>query len=136
MTSKNKNFENKYEKAVDRITQKAEDLNLSNSEESYEEYTAKEIEYIDRYKPQTLYRMEDHEIYDIIIRNSFNDEKIESEIKEFSKLIKMKGDDYGWKIIDEGKSIFIFIFYILTFNFIYNPSISYLLPSNNLTGHF
>jgi hypothetical protein len=48
--------------------------------------------------------MEDEELYEIINRHKFNDEKIQSEIKDFVKLINIKGDDYGWNIIDEGKS--------------------------------
>jgi len=115
MSTKNRNFENyNYEKAVEKLADKTKDLNLSNSEESYEEYTAKELEYIDKYKPLTLYRMEDEEIYEIILKNNFNDEKIRNEINEFVKLINFKGDDYGWNVIDEGKSIF-FISFIITF---------------------
>lgn len=106
MTTRNKNFEtNKYEKAIDKLVEKTnKDLNLSNSDESYEEYTQRELEYIDKYKPIALYRMEDQELYEIITKHKFNDEKIENEIKEFVKLINIKGDDYGWTVIDEGKS--------------------------------
>ncbi len=105
MTTKNRNFENKFERVMEKLTDKTnKDLNLSNSEESYEEYSPKELEYIDRYKPISLYRMEDEELYEIINRHKFNDEKIQSEIKDFVKLINIKGDDYGWNIIDEGKS--------------------------------
>jgi len=91
-------------------------LNLSNSEESYEEYTPKEIEYIDKYKAMALNRMTDEEIYDIIMKYNFNDEKIEREIKDYTKLILNKGDDYSWSIIDEGKSNDYFIFF---FNYIF-----------------
>ena len=69
------------------------DVNISNSEESYEEYTKKEIEYIDKYKPMTLNRMSDEEIYELIVKYNFNDEKIERELNEYNKLILNKGDE-------------------------------------------
>lgn len=93
---------------------KFEKLNISQSEESFEEYTEKELNYIDKYKLKSLNRMTDEEIYDIIIKYDFNDEKIEREINEFTKLINFKGDDYGWNIIDKGNSKF-FCFFILIF---------------------
>ena len=80
-------------------------LNLSNSEESYEEYSPKELQYIDKYKAMALNRLTDDEVYDIICKYNFNDEKIEREIKEFTKLVLNKGNDYSWTIIDAGKSI-------------------------------
>lgn len=80
------------------------DVNISNSEESYEEYTKKEIEYIDKYKPMTLNRMSDEEIYELIVKYNFNDEKIERELNEYKKLILNKGDEYSWSIVNEGKS--------------------------------
>jgi len=81
-------------------------LNLSNTEESYEEYTPEELKYIDKYKSMALNRLTDDEVYDLISKFNFNDEKIEREIKEFARLILIKGDDYSWSIIDSGKSIF------------------------------
>jgi len=126
MSTKNRNFENQNnDRAVDKLADKTKDLNLSNSEESYEEYTPKELEYIDRYKPLTLYRMEDEEIYDIILKHNFNDERIHNEINEYVKLINYKGDDYGWNIIDEGKSKFIvFILFNLFHHFNHPPLFS------------
>lgn len=82
-------------------------LNLSNSEESYEEYTPKELAYIDKYKAMALNRLTDDEVYDIICKYNFNNEKIGNEINEFTKLVLNKGDDYSWTIIDAGKSIYI-----------------------------
>jgi hypothetical protein len=81
-------------------------LNLSNSEESYEEYTPNELEYIDKYKSMAHNRLTDDEVYDLICKFNFIDEKIEREIKEFTRLTLNKGDDYSWSIIDSGKSIF------------------------------
>ena len=83
-------------------------LNKSQSEESFEEYTEKELKYIDKYKPMSMNRMSDEEVYDIIVKYDFNDEKIEGEMKEFKKLINHKGDDYTWNIIDKGNSKFYF----------------------------
>lgn len=106
MNTKSKVYDKNFDKAVDKLAEKTnKNLNLSNSEESYEEYTEKELYFIDKYRPLSLYRMEDEEIYDIVLKHNFNEEKIENEIKEFVRLINIKGDDYGWNIIDEGKSI-------------------------------
>jgi hypothetical protein len=87
-----------------RLENKFEKLNISQSEESFEEYTERELNLIDKFKPMTMNRMTDEEIYDIIIKYDFNEEKIEREITEFKKLISFKGDDYGWNIIDKGNS--------------------------------
>lgn len=81
-------------------------LNLSNSEESIEEYTPKELEYIDKYKAMALNRMTDEEIYDLLIKYNYDQEKIERDIKEYTKLILNKGDDYSWAVIDDKKSNF------------------------------
>lgn len=100
---------------------KFEKLNISQSEESFEEYTDKELNYIDKYKSMSMNRMTDEEIYEIIVKYDFNDEKIERDIKEYTKLISYKGDDYGWNVIDKGNSKFYFfnflnlIFFYLNF---------------------
>jgi len=105
MTTRKKDFATKHENEVENLVEKINnDFDLSNSEESFEEYTVRELEFIDKYKPMALYRMEDQELYEIITKHNFNDEKIEKEISEFVKLINFKGDDYGWTVIDEGKS--------------------------------
>ena len=99
-----KNNYGKNNKSDNLLGNKFEKLNISNSEESVEEYTERELNYIDKYKLMALNRMTDEEIYEIIIQHNFNDEKIEREINEFKKLISFKGDDYGWNIIDKGNS--------------------------------
>lgn len=103
-TKKNQQINKKEDIKLSRQFEKS--LNLSNSEESYEEYSPKELEYIDKYKAMALNRLTDDEVYEIICKYNFNDEKIQNEIKEFTKLILNKGDDYSWTIIDAGKSIF------------------------------
>ena len=79
-------------------------------DESVEEYTEKELEYLDKYKSLSEFMMEDEEIYDIIVRHNFNDRKIKEEIDEILKLMKKKGDEYGWTKIEKGKSNYKFIF--------------------------
>ena len=104
-------MKNKYEKNNNTdfaLGNKFEKLNISQSEESFEEYTQKELNYIDKYKSMSMNRMSDEEVYDIIVKFDFNDEKIEYEIKEMKFLINQKGDDYGWNVIDKGNSNFYF----------------------------
>lgn len=96
---------NNYKSATDKLVVKPNKaLNRSNSDDSYEVYSEKDLEYLDKYKPLSLHRMEDEELYDIITKHNFNDEKITNEIKEFTKLLNHKGDDYGWNIIESGNS--------------------------------
>ena len=106
MTMKNKYEKNNNTDFV--LGNKFEKLNISQSEESFEEYTQKELNYIDKYKSMSMNRMSDEEVYDIIVKFDFNDEKIEYEIKEMKFLINQKGDDYGWNVIDKGNSNFYF----------------------------
>lgn len=73
-------------------------------EESYEEYTQREIEHIDKYKLLTGDSMSDEDIYEIIMRHNYDDSLIREEISEFKKLLKFKGEDYGWTKIEKGKS--------------------------------
>lgn len=76
-------------------------------EESYEEYTQKELEYIDHYKSVTGDAMDDEDIYDIIIKHNFDDSRIAKEVNEKMKIIKGRGEEYGWQTIISGKSKFI-----------------------------
>merc|ERR1712160_208330 len=107
MTMKNKYEKNNNTDYV--LGNNSKNLNISQSDESFEEYTDKELKYIDKYKPMTMNRMSDEEVYDIIVKFDFNDEKIESELKEFKLLINHKGDDYGWNVIDKGNKKKIFL---------------------------
>ena len=77
--------------------------------EEYEEYTDKEVEHIDRYKKLTGQTMEDEEIYEIIIKNNFDDKKIRNEILEYTQLLKKKGEDYNWTVVEKGKSKIYFL---------------------------
>jgi hypothetical protein len=91
---------------VDRLAERADQVlsKVTNLDESVEEYTQRELEYLDRYKELTGDAMDDEEIYDIIIRYNFDDGKIEREINELMKLVKKKGEEYGWTKIENGKS--------------------------------
>ena len=100
---------NKREAGYDRVERLAERADqvlskVTNLDESVEEYTQRELEYLDRYKELTGDAMDDEEIYDIIIRYNFDDVKIEREINELIKLVKKKGEEYGWTKIENGKS--------------------------------
>ena len=76
----------------------------SSLDESVEEYTDKEIQYLDRFKSLTGPAMDDDELYEIIIKHNFNDRKIREEIEDLLKLVKNKGEEYGWTKIEKGKS--------------------------------
>jgi hypothetical protein len=97
---------------VEKVTDSLNDLSLSKKEksggkgldESVEEYTERELEYLDRYKSLTGPMMDDEEIYDIILKHNFNDRKIKEEIEEMLRLLKNKGEEYGWTKIEKGKS--------------------------------
>lgn len=70
---------------------------------SYEEYTAKEIEYLDKYGAQCNNILDDEELYEIITKHNFNDEKIKEEVKATTDRLKAKGDDYLWGNVENGK---------------------------------
>jgi len=94
-------------KQIDNISKQINKVSISDKklDDSYEEYTSKEIEYLDKYKEYTKHKMDDEELYDIIIKYDFNDFKIKNELSEMMKLINKKGDEYGWQMIEKGKSI-------------------------------
>lgn len=101
-----KETENMFDK-IDRLSERT-DAVLSkvtnNLEDSVEEYTARELEYLDRFKEITGDAMDDEEIYDIIIKHNFDNSKIRKEIDEMMKLVLKKGEEYGWTKIEKGKS--------------------------------
>ncbi len=45
------------------------------------------------------------ELYYVIIDCNFNDGKIREKIKEKLKLQKIRGDDFGWNVVDKGKKL-------------------------------
>ena len=89
------------------MTKNQANINL----EEYEEYTEKEIEYIDKYKKISGDTMEvrislkqDEEIYDLIIKYNYDDKKIRDSILDHLEFIKKRGDDYNWTLVEKGKS--------------------------------
>ena len=101
-----KSKQDKTNQKVDKITERI-DTTLKvtpKHEDSFEEYTPKELEYLDRYKLLTGDLMEDEDIYDIILKYNFDDKRIKDEINEALKLLKNKGEEYGWTKIEHGKS--------------------------------
>jgi hypothetical protein len=90
-------------KQIENISKQVNKLSLK--DESFEEYTPKELEYLDKYKEYTNNRFDDDELYEIITKNKFDDQRIQREFSEMIKLINKKGDEYGWQVIEKGKSI-------------------------------
>jgi hypothetical protein len=70
---------------------------------SIEVYTPEEVELLNKYGAKAEGILDDEEIYEIITKNEFNDEKIESQIKQIVQRIKAKGDDYLWGSVENGK---------------------------------
>ncbi len=91
-------------KQIDNISNKVNKLSVR--DESFEEYTPQEIEYLDKYNEYTNNRFDDDELYEIITKYNFDDERIKRELNDMMKLITKKGDEYGWQVIEKGKSIF------------------------------
>jgi hypothetical protein len=104
MTNKSTKLE--LENEMNSLADRAERVlsKVTELEDSYEEYTEKELEYIDKYKPLTENTMEDEDLYEIIIKYNFDDNKIKQELQEYMKLVKKRGDEYGWTKIEKGKS--------------------------------
>lgn len=80
--------------------------------EEFEEYTDREIEYIDKYKVVSKNTLEvnaifiqDEELYDLIIKYNFDDERIREAVLNHVNLLNKKGDDYSWAVVTKGKSI-------------------------------
>ena len=69
------------------------------------EYTERELEYLDRYKELSGDALDDDELYDLIIKYNFDDERIRNEVKQILQYIAKKGEEYGWTKIEKGKSI-------------------------------
>jgi hypothetical protein len=90
-------------KQVENISKQVNKLSLK--DESFEEYTPQEIKYLDKYKEYTSNRFDDDELYEIITKYNFDDDRIQRELSEMMKLIIKKGDEYGWQVIEKGKSM-------------------------------
>ena len=79
------------------------------SSSEIEEYTEKEIEALDKYQNYSDNNFLDEELYDLIIKYNYDDQKIKAELDQMIKDLQ-KGDDYGWHEISKSK---IFFYYLL-----------------------
>lgn len=73
-----------------------------NDSEEYEYFTPQEIEALDKYKEFTDGYFDDEELYDVIIKYNYDDEKIKEELKDKLRSVA-RGDEYKWH--EHGKSI-------------------------------
>jgi hypothetical protein len=73
-------------------------------DESYEEYTDKELAYLDKYQAFSHNQFDDEELYEIITKHDFDDSSIQRELREYMKLVDKKGEEYGWQAVVKGKS--------------------------------
>lgn len=70
-------------------------------DDSVEEYTEEEIEYLDKYHAISENNFEDDEIYDLMIKHKLDHEKIMKDLKEMMRDFKL-GDEFKWH--EKGKS--------------------------------
>ena len=76
------------------------------NEENYEnkvEYTEKEREYINKYLPMAKTAYDEKEIFEIIKKYNFDDEKIKKDIKHQLDIISFRGEEYGWSEVKKKK---------------------------------
>ena len=73
----------------------------SNSDDSVEVYTDEEIKLLDHYHEYSNNLFDDDELYDIIIKYKYDDEKIKNELSDMLRGVK-RGDEYKWH--EYGKS--------------------------------
>jgi hypothetical protein len=73
------------------------------NDKSVEFYTPREVEYLDKYGAVSDNLLDDEELYQIITKHNFNDEKILNEVKTIIKRIEARGEEYQWGNIQNGK---------------------------------
>ena len=93
-------------KQIENLNKQVKQLTVKDTkkDESFEEYTAKELEYLDKYHAYTDNKLDDEELYEIIIKHDFEDNSIKRELNEYLKLVNKKGEEYGWQQVVKGKS--------------------------------
>ena len=94
-------------KQMENLNKQVKQMTIGNQkkqEESFEEYTEQEIEYLDKYKAFTNDQLDDDELYEVITKHDFDDDKIKRELNEYLKLVHKKGEEYGWQTVTKGKS--------------------------------
>ena len=72
-------------------------------QQSTEYYTPQEIEFLDKYTLIAENLLDDEELYEIITKYDFNEEKIKKEVLDIVKSIQKRGDDYEWGEVKNGK---------------------------------
>ena len=82
---------------------KANDWDRYSSDSDSESSKIKKQEYLRKYTKMANKAFDKNELLNIIIKYNYNNDKIESEIKERLKLIETKGNDYGWNEVRKGK---------------------------------
>lgn len=70
-------------------------------DDSVEEYTTKELEFIDKYHAISDNNFEDEDLYDLIIKYNYDNEKIMKDLNQMMRDIKL-GDEFKWH--EQGKS--------------------------------
>ena len=71
-----------------------------NLDESYEEYSAEELQLLDKFQAYSGNIFDDQEIYDVIVNCKFDEEKIKDEMDLMMKDAQ-RGEDYVWHTIEK-----------------------------------
>lgn len=66
-------------------------------------YTPKEVEYLDKYGLLSENLLDDEQIYELVIKHNFNDERILNDVNLAVAEIKSRGEDYMWGDVENGK---------------------------------
>ena len=77
-----------------------------------EEYIEKELEGLDKYQNYSDKNFLEDEIYDLIIKYDYDDQKIKAELDQMIKDLQ-RGYKYGWHEISKIKIIFLIYFKII-----------------------
>lgn len=81
----------------------------TNTIESIDVYTDEEIVLLDKYHNYTNNKLDDEEIYYIIVNCNFDDNKITIKLAEMMKDLK-RGHDYEWHEIIKSKELIAYFF--------------------------
>ena len=82
------------------------------SSSEIEEYIEKELEVLDIYQNYSDKNFLEDEIYDLIIKYDYDDQKIKAELDQMIKDLQRR-DKYGWHEISKIKIIFLIYFKII-----------------------
>jgi len=79
-------------------------------EEEFDYYTPEEIILLDKFHEFTQHKLDDDEIYEVMVKFNFDEELIKNELLEILKVFS-KGDEFNWTEIGKSEYIY-FLFYI------------------------